>query len=69
MKPREKKEHSERSPEKKPPKSSGRGKQLARMSKEQLKAQVSYKLVFFFFAFIRISPVRKLCDLPSDEKW
>ena len=46
MKPREKKEHSERSPEKKPPKSSGRGKQLARMSKEQLKAQVSYKQWF-----------------------
>ena len=45
MKPKEKKEHSEKSPEKKLPKSSGRGKQLARMSKEQLKAQVSHSLV------------------------
>ena len=41
--PKEKWEPGEKSPEKKPPKTSGRGKQLARMSKEQLKAQVSVK--------------------------
>ena len=50
------KERSEKSPEKKPLKNAvGRGKQLARMSKKELKAQVGIHFVDLTYSFGRFN--------------